>query len=157
VYNCFDVPKVRFDHIRQRFYPWEEPLSIHATAQVSEVTPVCLSTDALYLGYNSALQDRYSMYLDRLLLLHQRLRRDKTFSRPALALSDTDEQNAYCQVNRQCALYGNCFQQSCRTAAMLLVVFVFGCLPLAFILLVASLTHYLGGWHRLQQSGESLF
>ncbi len=58
------------------------------------------------------------MYLDRLLLLHQRLRRDKTFSRPALALSDTDEQNAYCQVNHQCALYGNCFQQSCRTAAM---------------------------------------
>ncbi|KAL0045501.1 hypothetical protein WJX82_008463 [Trebouxia sp. C0006] len=83
VYDCFDVPKVRFDHIRQRFYPLEEPLSIHATAQ-----------------------DRYSMYLDRLLLLHQRLRRDKTFSRPALALSDTDEQNAYCQLTDVKALLG---------------------------------------------------
>ena len=97
------------------------------------------------------------MYLDRLLLLHQRLRRDKTFSRPALALSDTDEQNAYCQVNHQCALYGCCFQQSCRTAAMLLVMFVFCRLPLGFILLIASLTRYLEGWHKLQQSWETPF
>lgn len=53
------------------------------------------------------------MYLDRLLLLYQRLRRDKTFSMPALAISDTDEQNKYCQVNRKCALHGYC---SCSLA-----------------------------------------
>ncbi len=141
MYDCFDLPKVRFDHIRQRFYPVEEPLSIHATAQVSEVTSICLRYNALYLGHHNALQDRYSMYLDRLLLLHQRLRRDKTFSRPALALSDTDEHNAYCQVNHHCALHGPCFQQSCTTVSMLLVVLVFGRLSLSFILLIASLTH----------------
>lgn len=63
------------------------------------------------------------MYLDRLLLLHQRLRRDKTFSRPALALSDTDEQNAYCQVNRQCALYSSLAEpQSCSLSSLALVV-----------------------------------
>ena len=44
------------------------------------------------------MQDRFRMYLDRLLLLYQRLRRDKTFSRPALADADMEQNAAFCQV-----------------------------------------------------------
>lgn len=44
------------------------------------------------------MQDRYRMYQDRLLLLYQRLRRDKTFSKPALAEADMDQNATYCQV-----------------------------------------------------------
>lgn len=33
-FDSFDLPKVRFDNVRQRFYPLKEPLTIHATAQV---------------------------------------------------------------------------------------------------------------------------
>ena len=36
VFDCFHVPKVRFDHVRQRFYPLTETLTIHATAQVRQ-------------------------------------------------------------------------------------------------------------------------
>lgn len=38
------------------------------------------------------------MYLDRLLLLYQRLRRDKSFAKPALADADMEQNPAYCQV-----------------------------------------------------------
>ena len=98
VHDCFDIPKVRFDHIRQRFYPLAEALSIHATAQVNATT---LIGDSMLSGcscHRSALQDRFHMYLDRLLLLHQRLRRDKAFSRAALADADIGEHSTYCQV-----------------------------------------------------------
>ena len=44
------------------------------------------------------MQDRFRMYLDRLLLLYQRLRRDKTFSKPALADADMEQNAAFCQV-----------------------------------------------------------
>lgn len=33
-FDCFDLPKVRFDNIRQRFYSVKEPLTLHTTAQV---------------------------------------------------------------------------------------------------------------------------
>ena len=39
------------------------------------------------------------MYLDRLLLLYQRLRRDRVFSKPALADADGEARDkSYCQV-----------------------------------------------------------
>lgn len=79
VFDSFDVPKVRFDHIRQRFHAVTDQLTIHAAAK-----------------------DRFDMYLDRLLLLHQRLRRDKTFSKPALADADINDNNLYCQVVPGC-------------------------------------------------------
>ena len=49
----------------------------------------------------ASMQDRFRMYLDRLLLLCQRLRRDKTFSKPALADADMEQNAAYCQVYQQ--------------------------------------------------------
>ncbi|KAL3143406.1 hypothetical protein ABBQ38_002229 [Trebouxia sp. C0009 RCD-2024] len=82
-FDCFDLPKVRFDSVRQRFYSVKEPLTLHATAQ-----------------------DRYRMYLDRLLLLYQRLRRDKTFSKPALAEADIDQNATYCQLTDVKAMLG---------------------------------------------------
>lgn len=98
VFDCFHVPKVRFDHVRQRFYPLTETLTIHATAQVRQTLVYTLHDLNALIMYRNVMQDRFNMYLDRLLLLHQRLRRDKTFSRPALADADISEQNTYCQV-----------------------------------------------------------
>lgn len=122
MHDCFDVPKVRFDHVRQRFYPLAEALSIHATAQVNTTT---LIADSMLLGcscHGSALQDRFHMYLDRLLLLHQRLRRDKAFSRPALTDADISEHSTYCQVVK--ALLGHSSETVFKLSEVALVLLV---------------------------------
>ena len=55
------------------------------------------------------------MYLDRLLLLYQRLRRDKTFSKPALADADDPKEKSYCQV--PCLLHV-CSNTCCPTTSI---------------------------------------
>ena len=97
-FDCFDLPKVRFDSVRQRFYPVKEPLTIHATAQVPLRSSIFHSFRVMSSKLWASMQDRFRMYLDRLLLLYQRLRRDKTFSKPALADADMEQNAAYCQV-----------------------------------------------------------
>ena len=108
-FDSFDLPKVRFDPIRQRFYPLSEPLTIHGNAQVANHTAHCVQGPLLaVLNLGSLLQDRFCMYLDRLLLLYQRLRRDRTFSRPALADASMEHNAAYCQVLQHAVQYCCC-------------------------------------------------
>ena len=40
VFDSFDVPKVKFDHIRQRFYAFNDQLTLHAAAKVMLHVPV---------------------------------------------------------------------------------------------------------------------
>ena len=77
------------------------------------------------------------MYLDRLLLLHQRLRRDKAFSRPALADADISEHSTYCQVVK--AFLGHSSETVFKLSEVALVLLVLtSCRYLSVILILQS-------------------
>ncbi|KAL3133858.1 hypothetical protein ABBQ32_008325 [Trebouxia sp. C0010 RCD-2024] len=82
----------------------------HAPTGIDAVYTVIDKLEAglvhLYAFDAGDLRDRYRMYQDRLLLLYQRLRRDKTFSKPALAEADMDQNATYCQLTDVKAMLG---------------------------------------------------
>lgn len=98
-YDAFSLPKIRFDNISQRFHSVSGQPTLHGAADVScsglILTLVCNSI-LPGIAELPGMQDRFNLYLDRLLLLYQRLRRDRTFSKPALADADANPSNSSC-------------------------------------------------------------
>ncbi|KAK9814165.1 hypothetical protein WJX72_001491 [[Myrmecia] bisecta] len=82
VINAFDVPRVRYEPIRKAFYCQAEQLSLHGGPQ-----------------------DKQQVYLDRMYLLQQRLRRNPMFSKPVFDnLGGTSR--AFCELTELKALLG---------------------------------------------------
>lgn len=107
-YDAFSLPKIRFDNISQRFHSVSGQPTLHGAADVScsrlLLTLVCNSI-LPGIAELPGMQDRFNLYLDRLLLLYQRLRRDRTFSKPALADADANpSSSSCCQVSVHCTL-----------------------------------------------------
>ncbi|BDA47706.1 DNA polymerase epsilon subunit 2 [Coccomyxa sp. Obi] len=94
IISAFDTPKIRYDPIRKVFYQLPGQPSLHGSAE-----------------------EKVQMYLDRMYLLLQRLKRNRNFSRPAFAGIKADSRD-FVELTELKALLG-CVGQ---------VRFVMGCI-----------------------------
>lgn len=125
VVDAFAVPRVKYDPVRSSFYRLPGPGTLHGTAQVCSYSSVqtknirglfytaTVTSAALPQQHgltklrschdgSLCMQDKQSVFMDRYLLLQQRIRRNRLFTAPVFGAATAQQHHKHIEVAPAC-------------------------------------------------------